>query len=224
MKQAAIGRARAASIARAFLPSRWHYFYARAKLRSDPLYPGIVDALRDCDAPLLDIGCGIGLLAHALRDAGLMLAYVGVDNDAGKIAHAQRAALSAGLQAVEFQSRDAAAGLPIHHGSVAILDVLQYVDPHAQAALLDAAIGMLTPGAKLVIRTGLEDGSRRAWMTRAGDSMGRWLGWMNAGPKRYPDADALRARFNAAGLDCEFAALYGRTPFNNWRVVATRPA
>ncbi|HXH01313.1 MAG TPA: class I SAM-dependent methyltransferase [Xanthomonadaceae bacterium] len=224
MNQAALGRARATSIAQAFLPSRWHYFYARAKLRSDPLYPGIVDALRDSEAPLLDIGCGIGLLAHVLRDAGLAFPYVGVDNDPGKIAHAQRAALAAGLQAVDFESRDAAAGLLAHHGSVAILDVLQYVEPQAQGALLDAAIGMLTPGAKLVIRTGLEDGSRRARMTRAGDSIGRWLGWMNAGPKRYPDANVLRARFDAAGLHCEFGPLYGRTPFNNWRVVATRPA
>jgi hypothetical protein len=46
---------------------------------------------------------------------------------------------------------------------------------------------------------------------------------MNAGPQRYPDADALRARFDAAGLQAAFTPLYGKTPFNNWRVVATRP-
>ena len=46
---------------------------------------------------------------------------------------------------------------------------------------------------------------------------------MNAGPKRYPAADALRARFDAAGLHSEFTPLHGNTPFNNWRVVATMP-
>jgi hypothetical protein len=50
------------------------------------------------------------------------------------------------------------------------------------------------------------------------------LGWMNAGPRSYPSADALRARFDAAGLQAEFTPLFGNTPFNNWRVVATRPA
>ena len=59
-------------IARAFLPknplgNRWDYYYTLAKLRSDPLYPGVLQALRGSDAPLLDLGCGLGLLAHALR-------------------------------------------------------------------------------------------------------------------------------------------------------------
>jgi hypothetical protein len=45
---------------------------------------------------------------------------------------------------------------------------------------------------------------------------------MNAGPSRYPDAGELRARFDAAGLRVEFTPLFGNTPFNNWRVVATR--
>ena len=62
-------------IARAFLPPRWHgnryfYYYTRAKLRTDPLYPGVLDALRGTTAPVLDLGCGIGLLAHALRAVG----------------------------------------------------------------------------------------------------------------------------------------------------------
>ena len=73
-----------------------------------------------------------------------------------------------------------------------------------------------------VIRTGLDDGSERARTTRRIDAISRTLGWMNAGPKRYPDAEALRARFDSAGLRSSFEPLYGNTPFNNWRVVATR--
>ena len=63
----------------------------------------------------------------------------------------------------------------------------------------------------------------RARTTRRIDSLSRALGWMNAGPKRYPNADALRARFDAAGLASEFTPLYAGTPFNNWRVVASYP-
>ncbi|WP_181952596.1 methyltransferase domain-containing protein [Vulcaniibacterium gelatinicum] len=221
-------RGEATAIARAFLPARWwhnrwHYHYARLKLGSDPLYPGVLEALRDTHAPLLDLGCGLGLLAHALRRAGLALPYRGVDNDARKIARAREAARAAALPQVAFEVQDLAAGLPAHRGSVALLDVLQFVPPAAQPAILDGAIAMLTPGAKLVIRTGLDDGSRRARITRGMDAFSRLLGWMNAGPQRYPDPDALQARFAAAGLHAEFAPLHGRTPFNNWRIVATRP-
>lgn len=224
----ALDAASAEAIARAFLPARWHgnrwhYFYSRGKLASDPLYPGVVDALRGTCAPLLDLGCGIGLLAHALRQAGIALPYRGVDNDAAKIGHALRAAARAELPAVAFGVVDLAAGVPAHRGSVALLDVLQFVPVQAHAGILDAALAMLVPGAKLVIRTGLEDGGGRARFTRQVDVFSRVLGWMNAGPKHYPDADWLRARFDAAGLEAEFMPLRGNTPFNNWRIVATMP-
>src|SRR5690606_22912253 len=130
-------------IASAFSPERWHgsrmhYFYARTKLRTDPLYPGVVDALRGTSAPLLALGCGIGLLAHALRASGLNLPYRGIDNDATKIAAARQACANAALVDVDFDCIDLAAGPPAHRGSVAILDVLQFVSPDAQDAILDA--------------------------------------------------------------------------------------
>ncbi len=75
-------RVTATRIARAFLPSfplgnRWDYYYTLAKLRSDPLYPGVLQALRGSAAPLLDLGCGLGLLAHALRLDGQKMDYRG---------------------------------------------------------------------------------------------------------------------------------------------------
>jgi len=215
------------AIARAFLPAkpwgnRWDHYYTRSKLGSDPLYPGVCEALRATQAPLLDLGCGLGLLAHALRAQGLALPYRGVDNDAGKIDRARLAAQRAGLADTGFEVVDLSREYPAHAGSVALLDVLQFISPEAQARTLDAAIAMLVPGAKLVIRTGLEDGSRRARVTRAVDVFSRALGWMNAGPSRYPEAAALRARLESAGLAVEFTPLFAGTPFNNWRVVATR--
>ena len=213
------------AIAQAFLPDRpwhgyWDYCYTRAKLGSDPLYPGVCEALRGTTVPLLDLGCGLGLLAHALRAQGIALDYRGVDNDAGKITRARRAASRAGLADAGFATIDLAREYPTHRGSVALLDVLQFIPPDAQARALDAAIAMLVPGAKLVIRTGLADGSGRAHVTHAVDVFSRVMGWMNAGPSRYPDAGELRARFAATGLQVEFTPLYGKTPFNNWRIVA----
>ena len=224
----AFDRSTAQRIARAFLPRRWygnhwHYHYSRIKLGSDPLYPGVIAALRGSTAPLLDLGCGIGLLAHALRAEEVALLYRGVDNDAAKIAEAQRGARHAGLRDVEFQMVDLANTLPEHHGSVAILDLLQYLDDAAQQRLLEAAIAMLIPGARLVIRTGIEDGSRRMRMTRTFDHFANLLGWMNAAPRGYPRAEDLRAKLARAGLQGTFTPLHGNTPFNNWLVVATAP-
>ncbi|MGH8078881.1 MAG: SAM-dependent methyltransferase, partial [Lysobacter sp.] len=132
------------------------------------------------------------------------------------------------LSAVTFEHVDLAApefslSSLGHRGSVAILDVLQFIPPEAQTRTLDAAIAMLTPGARLVIRTGLDERGGRARVTRAVDVFSRLLGWMNAGPTRYPNADALRAKFETAGLEAQFTPLYGNTPFNNWRVVVTKP-
>jgi hypothetical protein len=46
---------------------------------------------------------------------------------------------------------------------------------------------------------------------------------MNAPPRQYPRADALRETLQRAGLEGDFAPLRGNTPFNNWLVVATKP-
>ncbi|MDQ3286666.1 MAG: class I SAM-dependent methyltransferase [Pseudomonadota bacterium] len=223
-----LGRQRAKEIAAAFasdrsFAGRWAWHYSRGKLATDPLYPGVCDALRGSRAPLLDLGCGLGLLAHALHAERIDLAYTGVDNDEGKIRRARTAADSAALPGVSFECVDLVSALPEHRGSVAILDMLQYIDPQAQSRLLAGAIAMLTPGALLVIRTGLEDGSQRARLTHAVDAFANVLGWMNASPKRYPNAEELQATFDAAGLQSQFSALYGNTPFNNWRIVARMP-
>ena len=224
---AAMNAASSAAIAHAFLPNRWHYHYARSKLRSDPLYGGVAAALAGSAAPVLDLGCGVGLLAHCLRARGIAMPYRGVDNDVGKIAQARDAAGRALLQdtafeCVDLSRQDALQSLREHRGSVAILDVLQFLPPDALVPLLDAAVACLTPGARLVIRTGLADGSGRARVTRAVDSLSRALHWMNTGPKRYPDREALDAQLRGHGLDTRFAPLWGRTPFNNWLLVAGR--
>lgn len=219
--------ATAKRIARAFLPQRWFgnrydYYYVLAKLRSDPLYPGTLAALRGSTSPLLDLGCGLGLLAHALRLDGQTMAYRGVDLDARKITRARRIASKSDLDDTRFEVIDMALMLPAHAGSIAMLDVLQYLPADAQPVLLDRAVAMLTPGARLVIRTGLDDHSRRARATRISDRLAHLIGWMRATPKSYPTRDGLQQQLESAGLAAAFTPLYGDTPFNNWLVVATR--
>lgn len=215
------------TIADAFVESRWpprryHYYYVRGKLASDPLYPGVVAALRGCDAPLLDLGCGIGLLAHALRADGQAMRYAGVDFDAGKINIANTAAQRAGLSDVAFATCDLLRKRPSHRGSVALLDVLQYLPGDAQERLLDDAIAMLEPGSRLAIRSGLHDTNARGRVTLVVDRIANGIGWMRSAPLAFPTREWFERKLADAGLSAEFRPLHGRTPFNNWLIVATR--
>jgi SAM-dependent methyltransferase len=218
-------RPQAQAIARAFLPThplgnRYDYYYTRTKLRTDPLYPGVLAALRGTDAPVLDLGCGLGLLAHALRADDQRQRYHGVDIDAAKIRRAGAIAARNGLQDTRFQVVDLGQSWPEHHGSVAILDVLQYLDQAMQANLIRSVARMLTPGARLVIRSGLGDSSGRGRTSRITDVLAHLAGWMQEVPKCYPTRESLQTQLDAAGLQATFAPLYGNTPFNNWLIVA----
>ncbi|MGQ0800683.1 MAG: class I SAM-dependent methyltransferase [Pseudomarimonas sp.] len=221
-------RAALHGIAARFLPSRWHYHYVRSKLASDPLYAGVAGALEGSDAALLDLGCGVGLLAHYLHACGFRSGYRGIDNDSNKIELARAVAADAGLTQTRFDVIDLAeavgnGALAGHRGSVAILDLLQFLPPPAQAPLLRSAAACLVPGARLIIRTGLEGSGWRARITRAVDWLSRWLRWMNTGPKAYPTREGLTSLLNEAGLAVCFSPLWGGTPFNNWLVVAEIP-
>lgn len=209
-------------IPRRYLPHRNHYYYARIKLATDPLYTGVGAVLADTQAPLLDLGCGIGLLAHALREQGFSAAYHGVDLDRGKIASARDAARRAHLPAVSFESIDLASAFPAHRGSVALLDIVQFLPPDAQNVLLESAIASLTPGALLVMRSGLQRHGWRLRFTRSVDRFARLTRWMNVGPQAYPRRDALEQRFASHGLTASFTPLRGRLPFENWLICARR--
>ena len=223
--QRALPAGDARAIARAFAPRQpwrnwWDYGYTLGKLRSDPLYPGVLAALRGTQAPLLDMGCGLGLLVHALRQDGQAMDYHGVDNDAAKIVRAGKAATRVGLDACRFERMDLATRLPRHRGSVAILDVLQYLDAEAQQALLRDAAAMLAGDGRLVMRLALADHSRRGRISRITDRAANLIGWMQFRPRHYTDADSLHTLLRECGLRVELNPLYGNTPFNNWLLVA----
>ena len=56
-----------------------------SKLRRDPVYPAAYELFRGSDEPILDIGCGLGLLAFYLRERGCRQPILGLDVDARKI-------------------------------------------------------------------------------------------------------------------------------------------
>ena len=212
----------ASLIAERFLPSRYHYWYARSKLSTDPLYAVVRDIVATTQAPLLDVGCGIGLLLHDLRAHGISLEYYGVDIDDEKIGIARRAAEFGRIGNARFEVVDLVKGFPAHSGSVVLLDVLQYLEAGAGDLVLDRASQCVSRGAKLVIRAGIDDGSWRARFTRFMDRAGHAVRWMKTPPRSQPTRRGLQELLERHGFASEFLPAWGRTPFNNWVVIASR--
>ena len=201
---------------------RWDRYYVAAKLRSDPLYAAVLEQVRDSPLPLLDLGCGLGVLAFYLRDHGVDVPIRGLDYDRRKIGEARATTAERGLQGLAFDFHDAREGLPDHAGNVTILDILQFFTPEELERLLQQAAERVAPGGKLVIRSGLRDGSWRFKATVAGDLLAKCTFWMKAAPTHYPAAADFERILSNYGR-VRISPLWGGTPFNNHLIVLERP-
>lgn len=143
----------------------WHF--ARGKLGHDPVFRALLQT-GDLSgrARVVDIGCGQGLLAslfeacaHAPHWPGhwppppRVAQYTGIELMPRDVARAQQA-LAGTLLAPRFVCADMrSAELPACD-LVVILDVLHYVDPAAQEALLARVRDALAPHGRLLLRVG----------------------------------------------------------------------
>lgn len=202
--------------------SLWMRHYTSCKLRTDPLYGGVYGELKTSALPLLDIGCGIGILAMYLRERGWSNAITGFDYDASKVRHA-RSMVEAGAYAdIQLSQQDARRQLPEHHGDVAILDILQFFNAEEQSALLKSAAARVAPGGTLIIRSCLAQKSLRFYTTLIGDQFAKLTFWMKSAPVRYPTEYSLRSSLQAEGLEVEISPFWGKTPFSNYLILARR--
>ncbi|MGH8400157.1 MAG: class I SAM-dependent methyltransferase [Gammaproteobacteria bacterium] len=211
--------ARLQEISRRF-PGRWLQGYVRGKLRSDPLYAAVAAEIVAYPAPVLDVGCGIGLFAHYLRAAGCDAEYLGIDLDGHKIRIAADATKDD--SDVHFQ-HGSCETLPAWRGHVVILDTLHYLAADTQQELLHAAATRVAPGATLIVRSVLRDASWRFAITRLEEGFMRSIRWMRYRVQHYPGAEELRTPLVGAGLAVRMIPLWGRTPFNSYLIVARRP-
>jgi SAM-dependent methyltransferase len=191
--------------------------YVRWKVKTDPLYEAVFDSLRDSDHPLVDVGCGVGLLAFYLRERGYRATIRGVDFDERKIDVATRAASA--YEGVAFESGDARNPLPAQH-NVALLDILQYFDGASQRRILDNAARSAPHGGLVIIRQALRDRSWRFRLTRAVDASARVFRWMKAEQLDFPTREAIVAAFD--GFEAEIRPLWGAMPYNNYLFVFRR--
>jgi len=201
---------------------RLQRLYVRAKLAGDPVYAAAIAIVADSALPMLDIGCGIGLLGQCLNARGHTQPYLGLDHDKRKIDTGRRAAQQAGLDAVMHLQHVDAAELPAMQGNVAVLDVLHYLSADRQIALLQAASLRLAPQGCLIIRNVLREPNWRYLATRVEEFFLHASGWLPDRAQHYPSADELLVPLEDAGLEVSIKPLRGRSPYNSYLIVARR--
>jgi 2-polyprenyl-3-methyl-5-hydroxy-6-metoxy-1,4-benzoquinol methylase len=201
-------------------PSRFLKSYVRFKVAADPLYAAVAGLLTASSLPLLDVGCGAGLLSFYLRESGFHPAIEGIDHDEKKVAVAREVAERA-YSGLTFRHADARGPLAFS-GNVTLLDVLHYFPATAQETILRNAIEATAPGGVVIIRECLREPTWRYWATYAEETLALALRWLKGGALNFPARDEIVAPFATHGFTGEVTPMWGSTPYNNYLLVFRR--
>jgi 2-polyprenyl-3-methyl-5-hydroxy-6-metoxy-1,4-benzoquinol methylase len=202
---------------------RWLRHYTHSKLRSDPVFRTAYELLRHSREPLLDVGCGVGLLPFYLRERGLEQPITGLDVDARKVRRAIEVAEKR-YGGLEFVEHNALEQLPAFRGNIAVLDVLHYLPPSRQETLLREFAGTLCAGGMLLLRDCPRNGTPRFWVTYAGEVFAQAISWNWRTQLHFPTVASIDAAFAVDEFAREARPTWGATPFNNQLFVFRRHA
>jgi SAM-dependent methyltransferase len=216
------------------------YCFARGKLQGDRVFATLLArGLVPDGAHILDLGCGQGLLAAWLAAAQQLSAagawpaawpgpprpasYRGVDRNALEIARATQAleTLAMGMQ-VQFEVGDIRAASLGSVDTVVLLDVLHYLEPDDQPALLQRIGAALPASGRLLLRVGDAQGGLRFHCSRLVDTAVLAL-------RGYPGArlhcrtlPAWLALLGHAGFSAQAVSMPAQASAANVLLLATR--
>ncbi len=204
-----------------FRSSRFLHGYSKGKTRWDPAYPAVAEILRSSGRPLLDIGCGIGLLAAYLRECKCSQPILGIEPDATKVRTAKQ------LVGSQYPNLDFlvanASSLPDFSGDIVALDVLHYMHPTAQNNALLAISTRIAPGGCALIRTTFRDSSWRYCATLVEEAFLLTSGWIRGSRCHFPSRLEIENRFQNSQLTLSIRPMWGKTPFNSHLIEIRRP-
>lgn len=207
---------------------KFSYYFAGGKLAADPAYRAILERglLKD-RRRLLDLGCGLGLLASVLhaaercsQDPGWPPAWPapprglsirGIELRPATVARARRA-LGAVAEIIQGDIRVAEFG---EADAVVLLDVLHYIDQGAQRALLERVRATLPPGGVLLLRVGDADGGLRFRIGQWWDGAVMLARGRGLSRQYCRSVAGWRALLVACGFDCQALSISDATPFAN---------
>jgi 2-polyprenyl-3-methyl-5-hydroxy-6-metoxy-1,4-benzoquinol methylase len=193
---------------------RWPrlYYYAIGKILLDPAYPAVARALANSKLPLLDLGCGMGLLAAYLRASGHRAPLVGWDVDEAKIEIAKSVLPGSGES---FRAGDAL-NFSEHCGDVVMLDVLHYFSDGDQQRLLRKIAASIAPQGIALIRLALNEANWRFAATKAEEWLVHFAQWIPVQGGNFPFREEVLPPFAQEGLEVEVRPMWGWTPFNSY--------
>lgn len=203
----------AVRIARRF-DSRFLRGYVAGKLILDPMYEAVLARVAGSAAPIVDVGCGIGLAGLFLREHGVLVPITGIDFDGRKIEAGRRAVAS--YPDVELRVGDARDPMP-RAGTVLLLDVLHYFSGGEQQAILRNAAAAADT---VIVRDAIRDSSWRYGVTALAETLARAVFWLKAERLNFLSLDEIAGPL--AGFGVEIIPMYGRMPFNNYMLVFRR--
>ena len=196
-------------------PTRFLRSYVRSKLARDPVYAAVLEQVRGGDEPILDVGCGVGVLEMFLRDGGVRVPMIGIDLDEQKLGVAR----SLGIDGAAFDAAGALE-LPPFRGTVVILDLLHYLTNDEQQQALTQAIERSS--GLVIVRDAVRDGTLRYRATVAQETFARAVRWLRVPRLNFPTVEQIVAPFHAAGFEISVSPMWGRTPLNNYLFVFRR--
>ena len=195
-------------------PQRWLRNYVRGKLRRDRIYQAAYELLASSAEPILDVGCGVGLLGFYLRERACRQPVLGLDVDGRKIRYG--AEIAAGhYRDVELRFHDVEKTIPDFSGNVALFDVLHYLPPAKQTALLTHLAACVAPGGLLIIRDCPRDAGPRYWITWLAEKFAQAISWNLDAALHFPTRASIDDVFETTEFERESRPLWGASPFNN---------
>ena len=149
---------------------------------------------------VVDLGCGHGLFASVLAEAGPGRRVLGIDVDERKITVARRTI--AGREGLRFEIGDVIHEVPPRCDAITIVDVLYLLTPSDQEAVLHKAAQALAPNASLVVKAQERAATARYALTYGQEMLTVGLGFTRRSARRFhflARAEAL-AMFARAGF------------------------
>ncbi|MFL6567556.1 MAG: class I SAM-dependent methyltransferase [Chthoniobacterales bacterium] len=201
----------------------WLRHYVASKLRRDGVFAAAYELLRESNQPILDIGCGVGLLPFYLRERGCTQLVIGLDIDTRKTQRAREIAAGR-YDGVTFLDQNAGAALPQFDGNVTMFDILHYVPQPQQDGLLRDAASRVAGRGMLLLRDCVRDDSLRYRITYWQERAAQAIGWNVKVPFHFVSREEICAPFAPNEFSHEERPMWGGGPFNNYLYIFRRIA